>query len=114
MAQHAIAGSAQTNPKQSFADIARMSPTEEPNGGVRHPEPVPSPAPPLPSPGENLFCTIDISGAGDDGSDKAQIGEVRQAIEAAVRIRKKDERWRWAAVIRGLGVPTPSRPTGRW
>ncbi|EXM12253.1 hypothetical protein FOTG_19246 [Fusarium oxysporum f. sp. vasinfectum 25433] len=38
MAQHAIAGSAQINPKQSFADIARISPTEEPNGSVRRPE----------------------------------------------------------------------------
>jgi hypothetical protein len=55
----------------------------------------------LSSHGEDLFCTIDISGAGDDDSDKAQIGEVRQAIEAAVRTRKKDERWRCAAVIRG-------------
>jgi hypothetical protein len=78
-----------------------MPPTEGQNGGVRGPEPVSSPAPPLSSPGEELFCTIDISGAGDDDSNKAQIGEVRQAIEAAVRTRKKDERWRCAAVIRG-------------
>jgi hypothetical protein len=44
---------------------------------------------------------IDISGAGDDGSDKAQIGEVRQAIEAAVGTRKEDERWRCAEVVKG-------------
>ncbi|EXL65277.1 hypothetical protein FOPG_18487 [Fusarium oxysporum f. sp. conglutinans race 2 54008] len=93
MAQHAVAGSAQTNPRQSFADIACMSPTEGQNGGVRSPEPVLSPATPLSSPGEDLSCTIDISGAGDDDSNKAQIGEVRQAIEAAVRARKRDERW---------------------
>jgi hypothetical protein len=78
-----------------------MSPTEGQNGGVRGPEAVSSPTPPLSSPGEDLFCTIDISGAGDDDSNKAQIGEVRQAIEVAVRTRKKDERWRCAAVIRG-------------
>lgn len=101
MAQHAVAGSARTNPRQSFADIARMSPTEGQNGGVRGPEVVSSPTPPLSSPGEDLFCTIDISGVGDDDSNKAQIGEVRQAIEAAVRTRKKDERWRCAAVVRG-------------
>jgi hypothetical protein len=64
MAQHAVAGSAQTSPRQSFADIARMSPTEGQNGGVRGPEQVSSPTPPLSSPGEDLFCTIDISGAG--------------------------------------------------
>jgi hypothetical protein len=79
-----------------------MPPTEGQNGGVRGPEPVSSPAPPLSSSGEELFCTIDISGAGNDDSNKAQIGEVRQAIEAAVRTRKKDERWRCAAVIRGV------------
>ncbi|EXK77636.1 hypothetical protein FOQG_17656 [Fusarium oxysporum f. sp. raphani 54005] len=62
---------------------------------------VSSPTPPLSSPGQDLFCTIDISGAGDSDSIKAQIGEVRQVIEAAVRTRKKDERWRCAAVIRG-------------
>ncbi|EXA31584.1 hypothetical protein FOVG_17126 [Fusarium oxysporum f. sp. pisi HDV247] len=55
---------------------------------------VSSPTPPLSSPGQDLFCTIDISGAGDSDSNKAQIGEVRQVIEAAVRTRKKDERWR--------------------
>ncbi|KAF6514239.1 hypothetical protein HZS61_006495 [Fusarium oxysporum f. sp. conglutinans] len=66
MAQHAVAGSARTNPRQSFADIARMSPTEGQNGGVRGPEVVSSPTPPLSSPGEDLFCTIDISGVGDD------------------------------------------------
>jgi hypothetical protein len=102
LAQRAVAGSAQANPRQSFADIARMPPTEGQNGGVRGPEPVSSPAPPLSSSGEELFCTIDISGAGNDDSNKAQIGEVRQAIEAAVRTRKKDERWRCAAVIRGV------------
>jgi hypothetical protein len=101
MAQRAVAGSAQTNPRRSFVDIARVPPTEGPNGGVRRPEPVSPPAPPLSSPGEDLFCTIDITGASDDGSDKAQIGEVRQAIEAAVRTRKEDERWRCAAVVRG-------------
>ncbi|KAH7471998.1 hypothetical protein FOMA001_g13204 [Fusarium oxysporum f. sp. matthiolae] len=101
IARRAVAGSVQTNPRQSFADIARMSPTEGQNGGVRGPEPVSSPAPPLSSLGEDLFCTIDISGAGDDDSNKAQIGEVRQAIEAAVRARKRDERWRCAAVVRG-------------
>ncbi|KAF9773823.1 hypothetical protein IL306_008283, partial [Fusarium sp. DS 682] len=83
MAQHAVAGSARTNPRQSFADIARMSPTEGQNGGVRDPGVVSSATPPLSSPGEDLFCTIDISGVGDDDSNKAQIGEVRQAIEAA-------------------------------
>ncbi|KAL3587622.1 hypothetical protein FPOAC2_13519 [Fusarium poae] len=97
LAQRAVAGSAQVNPRQSFADIARMPPTEGQDGGVRGPEPVSSPTPLLSSPGEELFCTIDISGAGDDDSNKAQIGEVRQAIEAAVRTRKKDERWRCAA-----------------
>jgi TolA-binding protein len=101
LAQRAVAGSAQVNPRQSFADIARMPPTEGQDGGVRGPEPVSSPTPLLSSPGEELFCTIDISGAGDDDSNKAQIGEVRQAIEAAVRTRKKDERWRCAAVVRG-------------
>jgi hypothetical protein len=53
-----------------------MLPTEGQNGGVRGPEPVLSPAPLLLSPGEELFCTIDISGVGDDDSNKAQIGEV--------------------------------------
>ncbi|KAI8406234.1 hypothetical protein FOFC_13703, partial [Fusarium oxysporum] len=65
MAQHAVAGSARTNPRQSFADIAH------------------------------------ISGVGDDDRNKAQIGEVRQAIEAAVRTKKEGERWRCAAVVRG-------------
>uniref|UniRef100_A0A0C4DIP0 HAT C-terminal dimerisation domain-containing protein n=1 Tax=Fusarium oxysporum (strain Fo5176) TaxID=660025 RepID=A0A0C4DIP0_FUSOF len=86
---------------RSFADIARVLPTEGLNGGVRRPEPVSPPAPPLSSPGEDLFCMIDISGAGDDDSDKAQIGQVRQAIEAAVRAKKESERWRCAAVVRG-------------
>ncbi|KAI8411549.1 hypothetical protein FOFC_08143, partial [Fusarium oxysporum] len=101
MAQHAVADSARTNPRQSFADIARMLPTEGRNGGVRGPDVVSSPTPPLSSPGEDLFCTIDISGVGDDDRNKAQIGEVRQAIEAAVRTKKEGERWRCAAVVRG-------------
>ncbi|EXA29085.1 hypothetical protein FOVG_19373 [Fusarium oxysporum f. sp. pisi HDV247] len=92
MAQRAVAGYDQTNPRQSFTDISRVPPTEGQNGGVRGPEPVSSPAPPLSSPREELFCTIDTSGAGDDDSDKAQIREVRQATEAAVGRRKKDER----------------------
>jgi hypothetical protein len=100
-ARRAVTGSVQTNPRRSFADIARVPPTEGPNGGVRRPEPVSPPAPLLSSPGEDLFCTIDISGAGDDDSDKAQIREVRQAIEAAVRTRKEGERWGCAAVVRG-------------
>ncbi|EWZ77551.1 hypothetical protein FOXG_17275 [Fusarium oxysporum f. sp. lycopersici 4287] len=101
IARRAVTGSAQTNPRRSFADIARVLPTEGLNGGVRRPEPVSPPAPPLSSPGEDLFCMIDISGAGDDDSDKAQIGQVRQAIEAAVRAKKESERWRCAAVVRG-------------
>ncbi|EWZ28661.1 hypothetical protein FOZG_17666 [Fusarium oxysporum Fo47] len=101
IARRAVTGSVQTDPRRSFADIARVPSTEGLNGGVRRPEPVSSPAPLLSSLGEDLFCTIDISGAGDDDSDKAQIGEVRQAIEAVVRTRKEDERWRCAVVIRG-------------
>ncbi|RKK19029.1 hypothetical protein BFJ67_g17634, partial [Fusarium oxysporum f. sp. cepae] len=81
------------------------APPSATNGGadsaVTFPEPVSSPTPPPSSLGSDLFCTIDISGVGDDDSDKAQIGEVRQAIEATVRTRKKDERWRCAAVVRG-------------
>jgi hypothetical protein len=71
IARRAVAGSAQTDPRRSFADIARVPLTEGPNGGVRRPEPLLPPAPPLSSPGEDLFCTIDISGAGGDDSDKA-------------------------------------------
>ncbi|RFN45006.1 reverse transcriptase [Fusarium flagelliforme] len=84
LAQRAVPGSAQTNPRQSFADIARMSPTEGQDGGVRGPEAVSSPTPPLSSPGEDLFCTIDISGVGDDDSNKVQIGEVNGANRSAV------------------------------
>jgi hypothetical protein len=53
----------------------------------------------------DLICKIDISGTTNDDRGKAQVGEVRQAIEAAVRTRKKDGKWRCAAVTRGARNP---------
>ncbi|KAF4962820.1 hypothetical protein FSARC_9103 [Fusarium sarcochroum] len=85
IAQRAATHFAQTAPRQSFADIARTPPAEGQNDAIILPGSARShEAPPLFPLGRNLFCTKDMSGAGDDERNMAQIGEVRQTIEAAI------------------------------
>ncbi|KAJ0131797.1 hypothetical protein HZ326_25106 [Fusarium oxysporum f. sp. albedinis] len=81
MAQHAIAGSARTNPRQSFADIARMSPTEGQNGGVI------------------TYAAAFIPWTGPVLHDR-HLRSGRHRCEDKKEGREM-ERWRCAAVIRG-------------
>ena len=47
-----------------------------------------------------LYCTIDISGVGEEEKSKAQPGIVRKAIEEEIRTADGHPNWRCAAVIR--------------
>ena len=64
---------------------------DEQNGAIRLPEYI-SPLVPPPPLAVDLTYTLDISGITNKEGGKAQAGEVRQAIEAAVRTRNKDQK----------------------
>jgi hypothetical protein len=49
-----------------------------------------------------LYCTIDVSGVGEEERSKAQPGVVRKAIEEEIRTVDGHANWRCAAVIRDV------------
>jgi hypothetical protein len=78
-----IASSAQTSPQPSYADVARSPPTSQ-LSNVRTLSSMRT-TPSLFT--DTLFCTIDTSRVIREDRGKAQVGEVRQAIEEKVRAR---------------------------
>ncbi|KJZ69882.1 hypothetical protein HIM_10715 [Hirsutella minnesotensis 3608] len=49
---------------------------------------------------DSLHCTIDTSRVSESDKNKAQIGSIRQAVEAEMRVKNGQETWRCAAVVR--------------
>jgi hypothetical protein len=91
-----ISSSAQTSPHPLYADVARTPPTSQPSNirTLSSMRTTPS------SFTDTLFCTIDTSRVSEEDRGKAQVGEVRQAIEEKVRAREGQQSWRCAAVVK--------------
>ncbi|RKK71944.1 hypothetical protein BFJ68_g18314 [Fusarium oxysporum] len=98
-----IAGSissvAQMSPQPSYADVARTPPTSQPSNVRTLSSMRTTPS----SFTDTLFCTIDTSRVSEEDRGKAQVGEVRQAIEEKVRAREGVQpNWRCAAVVKDV------------
>ncbi|KAM5529724.1 hypothetical protein FOXYSP1_17568 [Fusarium oxysporum f. sp. phaseoli] len=94
-----ISSGAQTRPQPSYADVARTPPTSQPSNirTLSSMRTTPS------SFTDTLFCTIDTSRVSEEDRGKAQVGEVRQAIEEKVRAREGGQpNWRCAAVVKDV------------
>ncbi|KAF4971249.1 hypothetical protein FSARC_1871 [Fusarium sarcochroum] len=90
---------AQTSPQPSYADVARTPPTSQPSNVRTLSSMRTTPS----SFTDTPFCTIDMSRISEEDRVKAQVGEVRQAIEEKVRTRDGQKGWRCAAVVRDVG-----------
>ena len=91
----ALAGSAQTSPQASYAQVARTPPTSQPSNvrTLTSTNTTPSTFT------DTLYCTIDTSRMEDDKRAAVTAGTVRAAIEKEIRAtgeQKKD--WRCRAV----------------
>ncbi|RYC77562.1 hypothetical protein BFJ63_vAg19563 [Fusarium oxysporum f. sp. narcissi] len=94
-----ISSGAQTRPQPSYADVARTPPTSQPSNVRTLSSMRTTPS----SFTDTLFCTIDTSRVSEEDRGKAQVGEVRQAIEEKVRAREGGQpNWRCAAVVKDV------------
>ncbi|RKK10846.1 hypothetical protein BFJ65_g14842 [Fusarium oxysporum f. sp. cepae] len=94
-----ISSGAQTSPQPSYADVARTPPTSQPSNVRTLSSMRTTPS----SFTDTLFCTIDTSRVSEEDRGKAQVGEVRQAIEEKVRAREGGQpNWRCAAVVKDV------------
>ncbi|KAL9568930.1 hypothetical protein ACKAV7_006944, partial [Fusarium commune] len=94
-----ISSGAQTSPQPSYADVARTPPTSQPSNVRTLSSMRTTPS----SFTDALFCTIDTSRVSEEDRGKAQVGEVRQAIEEKVRAREGGQpNWRCAAVVKDV------------
>ncbi|EXK77945.1 hypothetical protein FOQG_17351 [Fusarium oxysporum f. sp. raphani 54005] len=83
MMANSISNRTQPSPQPTYVDIARTPPTSHPSNTRTL-----SPTRTTPSSfTDTLFCTIDTSRVSKEDRGKAQVGEVRQAIEEEVRAR---------------------------
>ncbi|KJZ68131.1 hypothetical protein HIM_12479 [Hirsutella minnesotensis 3608] len=82
-------------PRTTFADITRSLPASPPTSVRSVSGPTKQHAA-----GDSLHCTIDTSHVSESNMNKAQIGSIRQAIEAEMRAKNGKETWRCAAVVR--------------
>ncbi|KAJ0126163.1 hypothetical protein HZ326_30734 [Fusarium oxysporum f. sp. albedinis] len=91
-----ISSSAQTSPQPSYADVARTPPASQPSNvrTLSSTHATPSALT------DTLFCTIDTSRVGEEEKGKAQVEEIRLAIEEEVRARNGRQSWRCAAVMK--------------
>jgi hypothetical protein len=96
MAKSIMVNSAQTSPQPSYADVARTPPRSQPSNvrSLSSMRTTPS------SFSDTLYCTIDVSRVSEEDKDKAQVGEVRQAIEEGMRTQEGQQGWRCAAVVK--------------
>ncbi|EWZ78233.1 hypothetical protein FOXG_21552 [Fusarium oxysporum f. sp. lycopersici 4287] len=97
----------QPSPQPSYADVARTAPTSQPSNvrALSSMRTTPS------SFTDTLFCTIDTSRVSEEDRDKAQVGEVRQAIEEkdvrnADRIKAVCQDEAEVQLIRDVAAPT--------
>ncbi|KAF5696884.1 reverse transcriptase, partial [Fusarium mundagurra] len=94
-----ISSGAQTSPQPSYADVARTPPTSQPSNVRTLSSMRITPS----SFTDTLFCAIDTSRVSEEDRGKAQVGEVRQAIEEKVRAREGGQpNWRCAAVVKDV------------
>jgi hypothetical protein len=99
MIADSISSGAQTSPQPSYADVARTPPTSQPSN-VRTLSSIRT----TPSSfTDTLFCTIDTPRVSEEDRGKAQVGDVRQAIEEKVRGREGSQpNWRCVAVVKDV------------
>jgi hypothetical protein len=83
----------QTYATPSYADVALARLASPPSG-------TPRPSTMRTAAAETLFCTIDTSRVSKEDKSKAQIGEIRQAIEEEVRKKEDRQGWRCTAVLK--------------
>ena len=90
----ALAGSAQTSPQASYAQIARTPPTSQPSNvrTLTSMNTTPSTFT------DTLYCTIDTSRIEDDKRANVTAGTVRAAIEKEMRATGEQKAWRCRAV----------------
>ncbi|KJZ68060.1 hypothetical protein HIM_12549 [Hirsutella minnesotensis 3608] len=84
-----------SGPRATFADVARSLPASPPTS-IRS---VSGPTK-QGTVDESLQCIIDTSHVSESNRNKAQIGQIRQAIEEEMRAKYGQETWRCAAVVR--------------
>ena len=90
----ALAGSAQTSPQASYAQVARTPPTSQPSNvrTLTSTNTTPSTFT------DTLYCTIDTSRMEDDKRAAVTTGTVRAAIEKEIRATGEQKDWRCRAV----------------
>ncbi|KAM4056517.1 endonuclease-reverse transcriptase domain-containing protein [Hirsutella rhossiliensis] len=84
-----------SGPRATFADVARALPNSPPSSTRSIPGPTKQQ-----TANDSVHCTIDTSRVSESNRNKAQIGQIRQAIEVEMRAKNGHETWRCAAVVR--------------
>jgi len=98
-----------TSASPSYAAVARTPPVSQPSNLASL-----SSANTTPSTfTDTLYCTVDTSTVEEGDRDKAQIKEIRQAIEKEIRILENQSKWRCTAVIKDPRNPARIRVTCR-
>lgn len=92
------ATSAQGSPQATYADIARTPPLSQPTNirSLSSMRTTPS------SFTDILHCTVDTSRVMEQDKHKAQVGDIRQAIERELRAEDGHDKWRCAAVVKDV------------
>ncbi|KAM4060886.1 reverse transcriptase [Hirsutella rhossiliensis] len=92
---NAATNSERNSPQASYADVARITPSNI-STNLSSPSTRMTPS----SFSDTLYCTIDLSRVEDQNRGRAQVGEIRQAVEAEMRAKEGHEGWRCAAVVK--------------
>ncbi|KAM4067345.1 endonuclease-reverse transcriptase domain-containing protein [Hirsutella rhossiliensis] len=79
-----------SGPRATFADVARALPNSPPSTSTRS---IPGPTKQQTA-NDSAHCTIDTSRVSESNRNKAQIGQIRQAIEVEMRAKNGHETWR--------------------
>ncbi|XP_044720072.1 endonuclease-reverse transcriptase domain-containing protein [Hirsutella rhossiliensis] len=78
-----------SGPRATFADVARALPNSPPSSTRSIPGPTKQQ-----TANDSVHCTIDTSRVSEPNRNKAQIGQIRQAIEVEMRAKNGHETWR--------------------
>ncbi|EXK26526.1 hypothetical protein FOMG_16851 [Fusarium oxysporum f. sp. melonis 26406] len=94
-----LSSNVQASQQPSYADVARTPPTSQPSNVRTLSSMRTTPY----TFSDTLFCIIDTSRVSKKDRGKAQVGEVRQAIEEKVRTREGGQpNWRCAATVKDV------------
>ncbi|EXM13954.1 hypothetical protein FOTG_17613 [Fusarium oxysporum f. sp. vasinfectum 25433] len=94
-----LSSNVQASQQPSYADVARTPPTSQPSNVRTLSSMRTTPY----TFSDTLFCIIDTSRVSEKDRGKAQVGEVRQAIEEKVRTREGGQpNWRCAAMVKDV------------